>query len=627
MSKRSTLTWLHLSDLHACTPRFDWDAERVTETLIDDLQRLQADEDLRPDLLFFTGDAAFGRIGDAPEETIAGQLERFGAFLEATRTAFEPEIPLENVFLVPGNHDVDRTLVLDETTLWLDSQKALDPVRQLISGGGMRWASYIQRLEDYRSFLQKHGFGHLLADPDRLIYAALRRIGGWRVGVAGFNTAWSCGRDRERGRLWMCGEWQQGVLRRQLAGAEFSIALLHHPPDWLNEYEQPSFGRALERDFRFVLHGHEHLDWVRSLTSGHVVIAAAACYGGPDEDQNGYSLVRLDPATQHCEVWLRRYDQAGGGWTPRPVYNQTDVGGRGVIELPFSLGSTVKARKASGLTTVSPSAQELGAVWKDDATRFSLLSHHATEVKLCLFDEPGSPSASRSFLLERSDGGVWSVEVQDLRTGQLYGYRVTGPWDPSRGHCFNPAKLLVDPMARAVTGEPSPDPSLLGYDRDSLPEELSPDSADSAGAMPKCVVIDPSFEWDGVEPPRIPWSETVLYECHVRGLTQQHPEVDPELRGTYLGLVAPPVLAHLQWLGVTSLVLLPVQQIASEPSLRDRQLRNYWGYNPLCFCAPHTGSSASPAAARSGCSSTPSSRSSGRSRCRRPEWPCGRRPL
>ena len=225
----STITWLHLSDLHACNPRHGWDARRVTDTLVADLRGLQRDHGLRPDLLFFTGDAAFGQIGGEGEKTVGGQLETFGAFLDAVRGAFDPEISLENVFMVPGNHDVDRSLVGDDQTEWLDVQESLEPVNAVIHKGGIQRRRYMERLGAYRSFLENRGFDHLLdpeldgtthADPSRLIYSVVRRVDGLRIGIAGFNTAWSCCRNGERGRLWMAGRWQQETLRPGLYGAD-----------------------------------------------------------------------------------------------------------------------------------------------------------------------------------------------------------------------------------------------------------------------------------------------------------------------------------------------------------------------------------------------------------------------
>ena len=347
-----TITWLHLSDLHACNPRHGWDADRVTDTLVDDLRRLQSEHGLRPDLIFFTGDAAYGQIGKEPEKTVAGQLEEFARFLDAVRGAFDPAIELANVFLVPGNHDVNRDWKTPDQAEWLDRQESMDPVRSMIHEGGLQWRRYMERLSDYRTFLETRGFDHLLDDPDRLIYSTLREVGGRQIGIAGFNTAWSCCRNGERGRLWMAGKWQQGTLRRGLKGADFSISLLHHSPDWLVEYENPDFGRGLVQDFKFLLHGHEHRDWVLETADGYSVVAAGACYESSDSKHNGYNLVRLDPSKGEGEVWLRQFDGAGGGWIRRIVASKTD--GRGVwpLRLPWLKASSV------GSTTPEPPQEE-----------------------------------------------------------------------------------------------------------------------------------------------------------------------------------------------------------------------------------------------------------------------------
>lgn len=257
---------------------------------------------------------------------------------------------------------------------------------------------------------------------------------------------------------------------------------------------------------------------------------------------------------------------------------------------------------------------KLGAFWSRESTRFSVYSAHATGVTLCLFDQVNRPEERVE--LEGSDDGIWSVNVPGLVPGQLYGYRAHGNWQPQYGDRFNSTKLLMDPLARAITGEPvvrdvDGEPRLPAsiYDSakyaeaSSTPRPPSADSDDngarfpgielnghdSAAFMPKCVVVDPAFDWQEDTRPRIPWSETVVYECHVRGMTQQHPEVDENLRGRYLGLAAPPVVEHLKSLGVTALELMPVQHFATEPHLVRRGLRNYWGYSPLGFCAPYSG--------------------------------------
>ncbi len=361
----NALTWLHLSDLHACTPKFAWDADRVLETLVRDLRRLQDGHGLRPDLVFFTGDAAFGeiaafgKIGTQAEETIAGQLEYFAKFLREVRTAFVPEVEIGNVFLVPGNHDVNRDMVSPDQTDWLDRRQAIAPVEALIQQGKIQWRRYLERLGDYRDFLKRHGLNHLLDDEERLIYGTVRTVAGLRVGIAGFNTAWSSCRDGEKGKLWMAGKWQQGELRQKLRDADFSIALMHHPPDWLGEYEDPDFGRGLEHDFRFLLHGHEHRSWVHCTAEGYTVLAAAACYERSDSEHNGYNVVRLDPATGRGEVWLRRFDAAGGGWTSRSVAGRAD---RGVWELRLdwlaALGTPDQPEKEEGTPPPVPAEED-----------------------------------------------------------------------------------------------------------------------------------------------------------------------------------------------------------------------------------------------------------------------------
>jgi len=230
-----------------------------------------------------------------------------------------------------------------------------------------------------------------------------------------------------------------------------------------------------------------------------------------------------------------------------------------------------------------------GATWDGEGVHFSLVSEHATGVELALFDSLESPRERRKLSLERRGEQLWGVYVPGLGPGALYGYRVAGPWAPQNGHRFNPSKLLVDPWARAITGEPRHDPSILGHDRDARPAELSFDSRDSAAAMPRSVVIDPAFDWGDDRPPRTPWAETVIYETHVRGTTRLHPEIEPRLRGTYLALAEPPVVEHLRSLGVTAIELLPVHQIASEWHLGEKGLRNYWGYSTLGCFAPHAG--------------------------------------
>jgi glycogen operon protein len=227
----------------------------------------------------------------------------------------------------------------------------------------------------------------------------------------------------------------------------------------------------------------------------------------------------------------------------------------------------------------------LGATWDGRGVNVAVFAGDASAMEVCLFDRPEDGEPRHRVAVREQTGGVWHCYLPDIRPGQLYGLRVHGPYQPRAGRRFNASKLLVDPHARALAGSLSPHPSTFGT-RGSDPHGPR-DEQDSAASVPKCVVVDPAFDWAGDRPPATPWSRTLIYEAHVRGLTIRHPGVDPALRGTYLGLCAPPVVEHLLRLGVTAVELMPVQHFATEPHLTDLGLTNYWGYNPIAFMAPH----------------------------------------
>jgi glycogen operon protein len=220
-----------------------------------------------------------------------------------------------------------------------------------------------------------------------------------------------------------------------------------------------------------------------------------------------------------------------------------------------------------------------GAHWDGHETRFVLRSDLAEEVDLCILHEGGEDRVPMG-----SVGDGWFEARLAVGPGTAYGFRVRGPWEPHAGLRCNPAKLLIDPYARRVVGGLTPHPAL----RDHRPgDPPRPDPTDSRPFVPHSVVADTTFDWDGVEPPRVPAADTVVYETHVKGMTKLHPEVPPELRGTYLGLAHPSVVSHLLELGVTTIELLPVLQFVHEPHLLEKGPRNYWGYNPIGFFAPH----------------------------------------
>ncbi|MFC8127464.1 glycogen debranching protein GlgX [Streptomyces sp. NPDC057302] len=220
----------------------------------------------------------------------------------------------------------------------------------------------------------------------------------------------------------------------------------------------------------------------------------------------------------------------------------------------------------------------LGATYDGEGTNFALFSEVADRVDIVLFHEDGT---HHSVSLTEVDGFVWHCYLPGVGPGQRYGYRVHGPWDPAAGHRCNPAKLLLDPYAKAFDGQVDNAPAL--YERAAQ----GPDPADSAAHTMLSVVTDSSFPWEGDVLPRRPYAETVIYEAHVRGLTRSHPGVPEELRGTYGGLATEPVIDHLLSLGVTAVELMPVHQYVQDGFLRDRGLSNYWGYTSIGFFAPH----------------------------------------
>ncbi len=228
----------------------------------------------------------------------------------------------------------------------------------------------------------------------------------------------------------------------------------------------------------------------------------------------------------------------------------------------------------------------LGATWDGAGVNFSLFSENATAVELCLFGWPeGTQEIARVPLRERT-AQVWHVYLPEVRPGQLYGYRVHGPYEPAEGHRFNPTKLLLDPYAKAIAGTIKWSDALFGYTIGHPETDLAPDSRDSAEGLPKCVVVDPAFSWGDDAPPRTPWHRTLIYELHVKGFTARHPQVPERLRGTYAGLACPPVLEYFRALGITAIELMPIHQFVSDKHLVDRGLTNYWGYNSIGFLAP-----------------------------------------
>ena len=228
----------------------------------------------------------------------------------------------------------------------------------------------------------------------------------------------------------------------------------------------------------------------------------------------------------------------------------------------------------------------LGASFDGGGVNFALYAENAEGVDLCLFQTPDSETESVKIRMKENSHHVWHAYVPDLLPGQLYGYRVFGPYDPGRGHRFNPHKLLLDPYAKAISGTIKWHDALFGYVIGHPDGDLSYSTVDSAPYIPKSVVVDQYFDWEDDKLPNVPYHKTIIYETQVKGFTKIHPDIPEEIRGTYAGLVHPVCIAYLKQLGITAIELMPVHHFIIDRHLKDNNLTNYWGYNTIGFFAP-----------------------------------------
>jgi isoamylase len=228
----------------------------------------------------------------------------------------------------------------------------------------------------------------------------------------------------------------------------------------------------------------------------------------------------------------------------------------------------------------------LGATWDGNGVNFALYTEKATGVELCLFNSPNDEKEVLKVKMAERSHQVWHIYIPDLKPGQLYGFRVHGAYEPKNGERFNANKLLLDPYAKAIAGKIEWSDSLFGYEVGNEEEDLSLSEQDSAPFLPKCVVIDPSFDWGDDKAPRIPYHKSIIYETHVRGFTKQHPDIPEDIRGSYSALAHPVTIEYLQKLGVTAIELMPVHHFIADRHLVEKDLTNYWGYNTIGFFAP-----------------------------------------
>lgn len=330
-----TVTWLHLSDLHLCNPKSGWESGKILKKLQEDFKKLHDEEGLTPDMIFFTGDVVFGHLGNEKGKQIVEQYEDAAKFFDNIRASFSNEIPKERVFIVPGNHDVNRSKTNRFHHQGFDNQMTGDyhniekKLNELINDTDKDdWNGFIRSLKEYRQFLEFNGYNHLLKYRDRLIYGIETEVNGVKVGIAGFNSAWSSWQDNEKGKLWLAGHWQIQTLSGRMSSPQLKIGLMHHPFNWFNPAEEPNTLREMGNNFDFFLHGHEHLGWVEEIVGGYKRISAGACYGDSEEEM-GYNMTRLTfdrDGNFTGKVWLRTYDGNGEGWVKRPVHGKAEDG-------------------------------------------------------------------------------------------------------------------------------------------------------------------------------------------------------------------------------------------------------------------------------------------------------------
>ncbi len=227
----------------------------------------------------------------------------------------------------------------------------------------------------------------------------------------------------------------------------------------------------------------------------------------------------------------------------------------------------------------------LGATWDGQGVNFALFADNATGVELCLFNSPNGETETERIVLREKSHQIWHGYVPGMQPGQLYGYRVYGPYDPANGHRYNPNKVVIDPYAKAIASTIEWDDSLFGYDLSSG-DDLKMSDTDSAPFVPKSVVINPNFDWKDDHCPKIPYHKTIIYEAHVKGFTHLHPGLPEEIRGTYAGIAHPITIGYLKELGITTIELMPVHHFITDRHLLEKGLTNYWGYNTIGYFAP-----------------------------------------
>ena len=415
------------------------------------------------------------------------------------------------------------------------------------------------------------------------------RLADAQLGRASLRESDLSGADLRRAQL--DGADLSGV---QLRGATMANADLRQALLMRADLSRANLDTAIlvEADLREAALSHARL---RSTDLRHAKLSGAVCtstdFTNACLDQADLTGARLTQATLFAAD-LRGADLRGavllGADLRGARYDSSTLWPEGF--LPGEVGAVQVRGTATGVgpSTLRPGdSQPLGACWDGQGVNFALYSKHATRVELCLFDAANGEYETARITMPEQTHNTWHVYIPHLTPGQLYGYRVYGPYAPERGLRFNPHKLLVDPYAKALAGELRADPSLHGYTLGAPGADLSFDTRDSAPFVPKGVVVDTTFPWDGDAPPRVPLHQSLIYELHVKGFSRLHPGLPESMRGTYSALATTDVIDYLKSLGVTAVELMPVHYHVDDGFLQDRGLSNFWGYNTLSYFAPN----------------------------------------
>ena len=318
---------------------------------------MSLEHDFRPDFVFFTGDAAYG---ETPKESIKQQYVTVSKFFDQILNAFDPPLPKSSLFIVPGNHDVNRNEVSDAETQWLRQEgRTLPEIIENQQAVTKQWRNWMDRLTDYREFLDEYGCGHSGFDHPSLIWDHKTKINGISVGIVGLNSAWSCVKE-DKGKIWMGGDWQVSELLKRIHECDIKIALTHHPGNWFRPEEDPALFRRMKREFQLVLHGHEHQSFIDPVANDHVVISAGAAYQC-SWMKNGYNLGVISKANSSISIRLRRYDDDGGGWVKQTVADIAEDGEWRKSDVPW-IKSLLSKPPTSDLFSQSESQESISNV-------------------------------------------------------------------------------------------------------------------------------------------------------------------------------------------------------------------------------------------------------------------------